>query len=161
MSGPQAGIASTSQSSVEVKPVHYDPVFSFKYKSFVYLISLASALESDHYLHGENGPLQPGCVAILKGTKELILRLTNLEAEGMSRTGRVENEVAITKLASSALSSYQPSIVPHIYAWGGTSGGSAQGWNLQEHCQDMKCSILSRSWIFTRRGICLVKWPKF
>ncbi|KAK4641010.1 hypothetical protein QC761_0097800 [Podospora bellae-mahoneyi] len=92
--------------SFSVKPAHYDPVFSFKYKSFVYLISLASALESDYYLHGENGPLQPGCVAIPKGTKELILRLTNLEAEGMSRTGRVENEVAMTKLASSAHSSY-------------------------------------------------------
>ncbi|KAK4198254.1 kinase-like domain-containing protein [Triangularia verruculosa] len=116
--------------NARVEPIQYDPACPFKYNNFVYHISLPSALTSDH--SGENGTLQPGCVAIPKGTRDLVMRLTNSDAEGMSTTARVENEVAIMTLASSALRSYIPNIVPRIYGWASAAGGSAQGWILQE-----------------------------
>lgn len=58
------------------------------------------------------------------------MRLTNPDAEGMHAATRVENEVAIISLASSALHGFQPHVVPHIYGW--ASAKSGQGWMLQE-----------------------------
>ncbi|KAF2787366.1 hypothetical protein K505DRAFT_343006 [Melanomma pulvis-pyrius CBS 109.77] len=86
-----------------------------------------------HLIHlGEVEPLQPGCVAIPKGTKELIFRLTNPDAEGMNPETRVENEVAIITLASAALKSFTPHVVPSVYAWGSAATKSSQGYILQE-----------------------------
>lgn len=50
----------------------------------------------------------------------------------MHKKAHIENEVAMITLASAALSSYQPRIVPSIYAWESASRESSQGWTLQE-----------------------------
>jgi hypothetical protein len=77
-------------------------------------------------------PQQPGCVPIPDGTKELIFRLTNPNAEGMNQTTRVENEVATIALASTALASFVPHVVPLVYAWGSAAIESSQDWIIQE-----------------------------
>jgi hypothetical protein len=73
-------------------------------------------------------------VALPEGTRELIVRLTNPDTEGMSMANRVENDVAIISLASAALSGFQPHVVPRVYGWGSAApqSGSTQGWILQE-----------------------------
>ncbi|EEQ28075.1 conserved hypothetical protein [Microsporum canis CBS 113480] len=111
----------------KVVPIQYDAECPFKYNNFVYRISLASPIASN-----QDGPTQPGCVAIPKDTKELILRLTNPDAEGMSLQTRVENEVANIYLASAALSDITPHVVPSVYAWGSAAGEPSQGWIFQE-----------------------------
>ena len=50
----------------------------------------------------------------------------------MYNTTRVENEVAIISLVSSALSHLIPKIIPEIYGWGSASAPGSQGWILQE-----------------------------
>ncbi len=51
----------------------------------------------------------------------------------MNMANRVENEVALIALASTALASIQPRVVPRVFAWGSATGGkSVQGWILQE-----------------------------
>jgi thiamine kinase-like enzyme len=50
----------------------------------------------------------------------------------MYNTTRVENEVAIMSLVSSAMSHFFPKIVPEIYGWGSASHPGSQGWILQE-----------------------------
>lgn len=77
-------------------------------------------------------PQQPGCAPVPNGTKELIFRLTNPDAEGMDRTTRVENEVAIIALASAALVDFVPHVVPAVYAWGSAAVEYSQGWIIQE-----------------------------
>ncbi|KAK4033633.1 hypothetical protein C8A01DRAFT_49817 [Parachaetomium inaequale] len=94
----------------DIAPVQYDPESPFKYNNFVYRVTLGSPIPSGHATSSNS--LQPGCVAIPDGTKELIVRLTNPDTEGMSMANRVENEVAIISLASAALSGFQPHVVP-------------------------------------------------
>ncbi|KUJ18237.1 APH-domain-containing protein [Mollisia scopiformis] len=57
------------------------------------------------------------------------MRLANPDAEGMNSKNRIENEVA---LASTALSAFEPHVVPSVYGWGSAAGESSQGWILQE-----------------------------
>lgn len=66
------------------------------------------------------------------GTKDFIMRLTNPDAEGMHAPTRVENEVAIISLAATALSRFNPHVVPSVYGWGSAAPPSEQGWILQE-----------------------------
>jgi len=125
----------TGQENADIVPVQYDPESPFKYNNFVYRVTLRSPISADHATSGD--ALQPGCVAIPEGTKELILRLTNPATEGMNMANRVENEVAIISLASAALGHLQPHVVPRVYGWGSAGGESsaakpAQGWILQE-----------------------------
>lgn len=68
----------------------------------------------------------------LKALKEFIFWLTNPNAEGMNQKTRVENEVAIISLAASALSGFEPHVVPSVYGWGSAATPSSQGWTLQE-----------------------------
>lgn len=97
-------------------------------------MSLGSPIPAGHATN--SNPLQPGCVAIPEGTKELIVRLTKPATEGMSMANRVENEVAMISLASAALSHFQPRVVPRVFGWGSaadkSAGKPAQGWLLQE-----------------------------
>ncbi|KAK4223651.1 hypothetical protein QBC38DRAFT_516499 [Podospora fimiseda] len=87
------------EDNFSITPIQYDPDFIFKYNNFVYHISLPSPLTSDL-----NAFSQPGTVPIPKGTKDLIIRLGNPSAEGIHHQNRIENEVAIINLVSSALS---------------------------------------------------------
>ncbi|KAL2017187.1 hypothetical protein VTK56DRAFT_2507 [Thermocarpiscus australiensis] len=61
-------------------PVQYDPECPFKYNNFVYRVALHSPISSNHV--ADDTPLQPGCIPIPEGTKELIVRFTNHDTEG-------------------------------------------------------------------------------
>jgi hypothetical protein len=50
----------------------------------------------------------------------------------MNQSIRVENEVAIISLAASALSGFEPQVVPRVYGWGTAAQPTSQGWILQE-----------------------------
>lgn len=50
----------------------------------------------------------------------------------MNQKTQVENEVAIISLAASALSGFEPHVVPSVYGWGSAATTSSQGWTLQE-----------------------------
>lgn len=115
---------------IEITPIQYDPQSPFKYNNFVYRISLPVPITTNQASKYE--PQQPGCVPIPNGTKELIFRLTNPNAEGMNQTTRVENEVATIALASDALAGFVPHVVPSVYAWGSAAIKSSQGWIIQE-----------------------------
>lgn len=85
-------------------------------------------------MSGSHGVPQPGRVPIPAGTKELILRLANPDAEGMHAATRVENEVAIISLATAALSAFETRVVPSVYGWGSAAATDPHtyGWILQE-----------------------------
>ncbi|KAF2491602.1 hypothetical protein BU16DRAFT_123227 [Lophium mytilinum] len=114
----------------EIVPIQYDPECPFKYNNSVYRISLPLPLPLDKST--KDKARQPGCVPIPAGTKTLIMRLSNPIAEGMNPETRIENEVAIITLASTALSSFHPHVVPSIYGWASAAPPSSQGWILQE-----------------------------
>jgi hypothetical protein len=116
--------------SPHIVPIQYDPESPFKYNNFAYRVTSPSAISASHAT--KTSPLRPGCVPIPEGTHELVIRLANADAEGISMTDRIENEVAIMSLASAALSAFQPHIVPRVYGWGSAAGDSAQGWIAQE-----------------------------
>ncbi|KAI0183964.1 hypothetical protein EV127DRAFT_445621 [Xylaria flabelliformis] len=118
------------QVDAQITPIQYDPECPFKYNNFVYHITLSSPISSGRII--KDHVLQPGCVPVPDGTKEFIMRLTNPDAEGMSPETRVENEVAMISLAAIALKSFQPSIVPSVYAWGSASIKTSQGWIIQQ-----------------------------
>ncbi|KAI3316928.1 phosphotransferase enzyme family-domain-containing protein [Xylariaceae sp. AK1471] len=114
----------------QVTPVQYDPECPFKYNNFVYRLKLPISVTSD-VGEGKGGRLkQLGCVPIPSGTKEFIVRLNNPDAEGMNAATRIENEVAIISLSSSALRHLEPNVVPRVFGW--ESAASSQGWILQE-----------------------------
>ncbi len=114
----------------QITPLQYDPECPFKYNNFVYHIKLPSPI---NFSNATKDPvLQPGCVPIPNGTKEFIMRLSNPDAEGMSPETRVENEVATISLAAAALKSFQPPVVPSVYAWGSTATETSQGWIIQQ-----------------------------
>lgn len=79
----------------------------------------------------KDGTRRPGCNLVLDGPKEVDVRLTNPDAEGMSLETRVENEVAMNNLAAAALRGFGQSVVPSTYAWGRATTQSSQGWNIQ------------------------------
>lgn len=122
-------------------PIQYDPECPFKYNNFVYSITLSRPLtspedvkteHSDGQLRLQQPQPQPGSVGIPVGTRDLILRISNPDAEGMYSATRVENEVAILNLASAALHHVEPAVVPRVFAWGSASTAGSLGWILQE-----------------------------
>ncbi|KAI0911027.1 hypothetical protein F4823DRAFT_587819 [Ustulina deusta] len=118
------------QVDAQITPLQYDPECPFKYNNFVYHIKLPSPI---NFSNATKDPvLQPGCVSIPNGTKEFIMRLSNPDAEGMSPETRVENEVAMISLAAAALKSFQPPVVPSVYAWGSAATETSQGWVIQQ-----------------------------
>lgn len=50
----------------------------------------------------------------------------------MNQKTRVKNEVAMISLAASALSGFEPHVVPCVNGWGSAATSSSQGWILQE-----------------------------
>ena len=116
----------------EITPIHYEPDFPFKYNNFIYRLSLPTDISGGLGDADESRKLkQPGCVPIPAGTREFILRLSNPEAEGMHQETRVQNEVGILTLASAALRQIKPTVVSHVFGWGGASREHL-GWILEE-----------------------------
>lgn len=116
----------------KITPIQYDPDCPFTYNNFVYRLSLPTDSLSDlGDADGGRKVKQPGCLPIPTGTKELILRLSNPDAQGMHHETRVQNEVGILALASAALRHIKPTIVPRVFGWGGASREHL-GWILQE-----------------------------
>ena len=62
---------------------------------------------------------------------ELILRHSNIDAEGMHFKMRVENEVTMLNLASAALSHIKPAVIPRVFGWG-IASSKHTGWILEE-----------------------------
>ncbi|XXG94149.1 hypothetical protein Hte_000401 [Hypoxylon texense] len=118
------------EEDAKILPIQYDPDCPFKYNNFVYRATLPLPIVLENVAREKI--LQPGCVPIPNGTKELIMRLNNPDAEDMSRETRIENEVAMINLASAALTCFRPSVVPSVYAWGSAAVESGQGWIMQE-----------------------------
>ncbi|KAK3935022.1 hypothetical protein QBC46DRAFT_347026 [Diplogelasinospora grovesii] len=81
----------------------------------VYRVSLPSPIDADDQTAKDGALQQPGCVAIPKGTTELIVRLTSSDANGMHATLVSRMKWPIITLASAAFRAFRP-----------------KGWNLQE-----------------------------
>ncbi|KAF9761415.1 hypothetical protein IL306_003821 [Fusarium sp. DS 682] len=111
-----------------ITPVQYDPNCPFKYNNFVYRLTLPSDIQFPRDATQSN---QPGCVPIPKGTKHLLMRLSNPEAASMHPETRVQNEVTMISLASQALHHISPHVVPRVFGWGAASHDRL-GWILQE-----------------------------
>jgi hypothetical protein len=74
---------------------------------------------------------KPGTVALPDGTKKLIIRISNAEAN-LNEAVRVENEVAAMVLMRSALAGFGTRIiVPDVYDWKGTSDDQ-QGYIVEQ-----------------------------
>lgn len=82
--------ADMNHQDVEIGPIDHEASCPFKYNTFAYRVTLHSPTSS-----ARNTSDTPGCVGILAGTTDLIVRLTNADADGMSNKNPVENEVAI------------------------------------------------------------------
>ncbi|KAJ8123469.1 hypothetical protein ONZ43_g592 [Nemania bipapillata] len=129
----QLGLSAKDLERAKVIPIQYDPDCPFKYNNFVYRIELPFTVASDvNNVDGDKGRRlkQPGCVPIPSDMQIFILRLSNPDAEGMNAATRIENEVAIINLSSSALGHLEPNVVPRVFGW--ESAKSSQGWILQE-----------------------------
>ncbi|KAI1156736.1 hypothetical protein F4825DRAFT_458911 [Nemania diffusa] len=126
----RSSTAYLAKNDAEVEPISYDPKCPFKYNNFVYRVTLPVAITSGHNIQEEGR--QPGCDPIPDGTRQLIMRLTNPDAEGLSPKTRVENEVALISLSADALKGFQPPVVPSVYAWGSAAAKSSQGWIIQQ-----------------------------
>ncbi|KAI1174281.1 phosphotransferase enzyme family-domain-containing protein [Nemania sp. FL0916] len=124
------GLSDKDLEQPEVTPIQYDPECPFKYNNFVYRLKVPVPISSDRSGGKGHRLKQPGCVPIPPGTKEFILRLNNPDAEGMHAATRIENEVAIISLSSSALRHLEPNVVSRVFGW--ESAASSQGWILQE-----------------------------
>ena len=118
--------------NTNVVPIQYDPECPFKYNNFVYHLSLPKVPSDSLANIGKGSKFrQPGCVPIPAGTTEFILRLSNIDAEGMHYEPRVQNEVGMLTLASAALRRIKPAVVPRVFGWNGASH-EEQGWILEE-----------------------------
>ncbi|KAH7125377.1 kinase-like domain-containing protein [Dendryphion nanum] len=119
-----------------ITPSQYYPKHAYRCKNFIYRIIFSSPPSPP-------STLQPGCTPISPNTTTFIMRLANpLTTSPNSSKSLIENEVAMTTLASSALSAFTPSIVPQIYAWSSATS-SDYGWTLQ---QLMPGKHLDRDW---------------
>ena len=88
-------------------PFHFN---NYIYKATLKAPALPSSLPS---------PAQPGTTPLpAEGSSTLVVRLSNLRADGMNNTHRVQNEVASQYLSREALlEAGLPGLVPAVYAW--------------------------------------------
>lgn len=99
--------------------------------NFVYRISLnASEPPSNDTL----SPLKPGTQTLPPDTTEVILRLSDPDAN-LNAAVRVQNEVAAIHLTQKALARYPSTIVPKVYGWESADGADEtdgiHGWILE------------------------------
>lgn len=75
----------------------------------------------------------------IEGTeaKELVVRICNPKAEGLSQRNRVPNEVYAIALARAGLEAHYPNgvgLVPNVYGWKVADAAKAEaGWVLMDH----------------------------
>ena len=113
-------------------PIQYDPECPFKYNNFVYRLSLPKNPSGGLENIGKGSKFrQSSCVPIPAGTTEFILRLSNIDAEGMHYKTRVQNEVGMLTLASAALHNIKPAVVPRVFGWSSASREHT-GWIVEE-----------------------------
>lgn len=95
-------------------PLAYFETCPFPFNNFLYKVELESPATSafDGAQHGTAAA--PG-----SGVSTVVIRLSNLKADGLNNANRVQNEVAWSMLARQALEKAGlGSLVPDIYAWG-------------------------------------------
>ena len=87
---------------------------------------------------------KPGTVALPDGTKTLVIRLSNAEAN-LNEAVRVENEVAAMVLMRSALARFGTRvIVPDVYDWQ-VASGDQQGYIVEQFMEgDQFCDNFGR-----------------
>ncbi|KAH6621184.1 hypothetical protein B0J18DRAFT_410980 [Chaetomium sp. MPI-SDFR-AT-0129] len=124
-----------------IKRVQDSPKAFPRPEVLTYQISLDTPITTTNDGTNQINSLQPGCVAIPKGTEVFVVRLIKPGGERIrvkQNNSIVENEVAIMSLASAALQKSAPNIVPRVYAWGSAAvktdqpESSSQGWILLE-----------------------------
>ncbi|KAL0930603.1 phosphotransferase enzyme family protein [Colletotrichum truncatum] len=120
----------------DISPVDYEENLPFPYNNFIYKVSLAKPAAKDAFLNP--GPYTAELPR--EGPSELIIRLSNPAAEGLSHSNRVENEVAAIHLAREGLAGFKPDTVfavPAVYAWqpaqpSSTDSEGRLGWIIME-----------------------------
>ena len=115
----------------QITPIQYEPDLPFKCNNFINRLSLPTDISGGLGDAEKSRLKQPGCVPIPAGTRAFILRLSNPDAEGMHQETRVQNEVGILTLASATLRHIKPTVVPHVFGWGGARHEHL-GWILEE-----------------------------
>lgn len=110
--------------------------------NFVYRVSL-SASESPS--NDTSSPLKPGIQTLPPDTTEVILRLSDLDAN-LNAAVRVQNEVAAIHLTQKALARYPSTIVPKVYGWESADGadetGGIHGWILEESMRGSPLDVI-------------------
>lgn len=114
--------------------MEYEENCPFPYNNFTYKITLAQAATPDSFRN-----TQSPCTILppAEGVSTLVMRLSNLAAEGLNQANRVENEVAALHLARRRLSAETgrpelAAVVPGVYDWR-RAEGTRLGWILMDH----------------------------
>ncbi|KAK2014489.1 hypothetical protein LZ32DRAFT_674324 [Colletotrichum eremochloae] len=123
----------------DISPVDYDENLPFPYNNFIYKISFSEPATQDAFPNAMPYTAKPPA----QGVSDVIIRLSNPEAEGLNHDNRVENEVAAMYLAREGLARFKPemvSVVPAVYAWQPaqpSSAGSVSslGWIIMDFKQ--------------------------
>lgn len=115
--------------------MEYDENCPFPYNNFIYKITLAQPATPDNFKDNRSP-----CTLLPPegGISTLVMRLSNLAAEGLNQTHRVENEVAALHLARQGLDAETgrpglAAVVPAVYDWRRAGGSSQLGWVLMDH----------------------------
>ncbi|CEJ86527.1 hypothetical protein VHEMI04130 [[Torrubiella] hemipterigena] len=96
-------------------PLAYFENCPFPFNNFIYLVKLEKTISTNFTGN------QPGTSAAPDGgVDSVVVRLSNLKADGLNNANRVQNEVVCSILAKEALTSVDLGhLVPKIYAWSG------------------------------------------
>lgn len=128
--------------------MEYDEACPFPYNNFIYKITLSRPASSDDF----KDTLSP-CTSLppQDGVSALVMRLSNLAAEGLNQSNRVENEVAALHLARKGLSTATArpelaAVIPAVYDWKRAEGahlgwimmGFLPGTSLDQHFGSLK-----------------------
>lgn len=120
--------------SSNISTLAYNEQYPHPFNNFIFKVELATPALSSSF-----PGTQPGTAkAPSAGVSTLVIKLSNLAAEGMNNTNRVENDVAVQHLVrqSMAQAGLAP-LVPVIYAWAPATTTNAAdekgfGWTMLE-----------------------------
>ena len=113
--------------------MEYDDACPFPYNNFIYKITLSRPATPDNF---KNTLSLCTSLPPQDGVSTLVMRLSNLAAEGLNQSNRVENEVAALHLARKGLSTATANpelatVLPTVYGWK-RAEGTCLGWTLME-----------------------------
>ncbi|UNI22175.1 hypothetical protein JDV02_008088 [Purpureocillium takamizusanense] len=107
-------LQSLNLQAVNLSTIAYDTQYAYPFNSFLYRVELAIPASSSVFPGTQPGttPAPPG------GVSTLVVKLSNLAAEGINNANRVQNDVAAQHIVrqSMARAGLAP-LVPAVYAW--------------------------------------------